>query len=221
MAPANIRIQQVTSPSDDLLKAAAQIYVDTLQGDPTLVGATAGHLEHAPEIILAVLTPIARVCGELYAATDADGALVGFSAWVPPGRSTFDTEEQAEMGLTQFLQGRLDAEAHGPYMKTVNEDMPKFIDGALGIPSAEKASYWCWFAAVKPEHQRQGVFRAMLEVVTEKATAQRAVMGFLTSNTTNTALAERAGFTNKGHTKVSAPWGEWEFWCLAKDTRLA
>lgn len=61
------------------------------------------------------------------------------------------------MGLTQFLQGRLAAEAHGPYMKTVsvqlrvllhrkyrsadvfafqvNEDMPKFIDGALGVPS--------------------------------------------------------------------------------------
>ncbi len=60
---------------------------------------------------------------------------------------------------------------------------------------AEKSSYWCWFAAVKSEHQRQGVFRAMLDVVTEKATAQNAVMSFLTSNSTNVRAASTVLFS--------------------------
>ncbi|KAI0370704.1 hypothetical protein BV20DRAFT_238186 [Pilatotrama ljubarskyi] len=216
--PPNITIQHVKSPGEELLQEATNIYVDTLQDDPTLVGATAGHLDRAPQIILAVLKPIALVSGEFYAATDENGELVGFTAWVPPGRSTFDTEEQAAMGLNSFMES-LHPDARGPYLKTVNEDMPHFIDRAMGMPSAEKACYWCWFAGVKPEYQRKGIFRSMLELVTAKAKAQGATMGVLTSNIRNTELLERlGGFVNKGHTKVNAPWGEWEFWCLAKDT---
>lgn len=63
------------------------------------------------------------------------------------------------------------------------------LTSARVFVQAEKAGYWCWFAAVKPEHQRQGVFRAMLDAVTDKATTQKAVMGFLTSNSTNVRAA--------------------------------
>ncbi|KAH9850931.1 hypothetical protein C2E23DRAFT_860930 [Lenzites betulinus] len=220
MPPSNISIERVTSPSDDILRAAVDIYVEAMYKDPTLVGATAGQLDRAHEIILAVLTPIARECGELYVATDAaaGGALVGFSAWVPPGRSTFDTEEQKQMGLQGFTSELHDG-AREPYLKTVNEDMPRFIDNAMGVPSAEKASYWCWFAAVRPEYRRQGIARRMLEIVTQEARAQGgAVLGFLASTAENAALAEKQGFATKGHTTIRAPWGEWEFWCLAKET---
>ncbi|KAI0354394.1 hypothetical protein OH77DRAFT_1496705 [Trametes cingulata] len=218
--PPNISIQLVKSPSEELLQEATKIYVDALQNDPTLVGATAGKLDRAPQVIHAVIKPIALVCGEFHAATDENGQLVGFTAWVPPGRSTFDTEEQASMGLNSFMEA-LHTEARGPYLKTVNEDMPQFIDKAMGMPSAEKACYWCWFAGVKPAYQRKGIFSAMVELVTSKAKAQGATMALLASNAENVAKVEKLGFTTKGHTKVTAPWGEWEFWCLAKDTTSA
>lgn len=59
--------------------------------DPSFIAALSGRLDLASQMTRAVITPLARVSGELYTATDAQGTLVGCAIWAPPGRTTFDT----------------------------------------------------------------------------------------------------------------------------------
>ena len=70
----------------------ALIYVLVLhRSDPSFIAALSGRLDLASQMARAVITPLARVSGELYTATDAQGTLVGCAIWAPPGRTTFDT----------------------------------------------------------------------------------------------------------------------------------
>ena len=55
------------------------------------MGVTGGRPDLGIAMTTGVLKPLSLISGELYTAKDENGELVGFTAWAPPGRATFDT----------------------------------------------------------------------------------------------------------------------------------
>lgn len=58
---------------------------------PDFMPMISGRPDIALSMAVGTLRPLALVSGELYTAKDENGELVGFTAWTPPGRSSFDT----------------------------------------------------------------------------------------------------------------------------------
>lgn len=67
------------------------------------MAAVSGRQDLAPLMARAVIRPLALVSGELYTAKDAQGELVGFTIWAPPGRSAFDTYVVAARARGRWL----------------------------------------------------------------------------------------------------------------------
>ncbi|OJT11899.1 hypothetical protein TRAPUB_11545 [Trametes pubescens] len=184
--------------------------------EPTFAAAVSGRQDLAPLMARAVIRPLALVSGELYTAKDAQGELVGFTLWAPPGRSAFDTPEQLEMGFNEFL-GHVDEEGRAFQMQVNGEVVPKFLEESLGIENAELDCYLCWFAMVREDYQRKGVCRALFDLTYEKAKATGATLALLTGTESNVAVYEKLGFKERGRQKFESPWAEWTFYCMARD----
>ncbi|KAH9850925.1 hypothetical protein C2E23DRAFT_869627 [Lenzites betulinus] len=163
-----------------------------------------------------VIRPLARVAGELYTARNAQGELVGFTLWAPPGRSTFDTPEQLEMGFGEFLAG---VDDRGKvFMGHVNGVIiPRFLQDALGIENAEHECYFCWFAMVQQEYQRKGICRALVDLANEKAKKAGTTMALLAGAEAKVKVYEKLGFVERGRRKMESPWAEWTFYCMARE----
>lgn len=65
---------------------------DNLDGylGATFLAAVSGDMELAPFMSVGIIKPLALIAGEMYTAKDENGILVGFTIWVPPGRSALD-----------------------------------------------------------------------------------------------------------------------------------
>lgn len=59
--------------------------------DPLSIALTGGDVRLLPYLIRAMVGAIAFMCGELYAAFNEHGAMVGFQGWVAPGDVLFST----------------------------------------------------------------------------------------------------------------------------------
>ncbi|KAI9069860.1 hypothetical protein FKP32DRAFT_1558913, partial [Trametes sanguinea] len=161
----------------------------------------------------------------------------GFTLWTPPGRDSFDTPDQLEMGFGDFMS-KLDEGDRDFLGRLLGEAVPAFVDGALGIEKAELNCYWCWFAFVREDYQNKGICTAMFELVHEKARtcnlalaqalpltllfakakSTGAVMGLLTQAATNVAKYEHLGFKEYGTERFDSPWASWTFHCMARKT---
>ncbi|KAJ8497056.1 hypothetical protein ONZ51_g757 [Trametes cubensis] len=210
--PANIVFQLETNPDERTIEAAAQLFIDLCKdGRPDL----------ALSMAVGTLRPLARVSGELYTAKDEHGELVGFAAWTPPGRSSFDTPEQSEMGIGDFLS-QLDDEGKSFQTYLFKEELPKFADRSLGMQNGERSCYWCWFAMVREDYQRKGVCRALFDMVHEKAKSTGATMALITNTRENVgcqvAKYERLGLKKRGEQLFRSPWIDWVYYCVARET---
>ncbi|OSC98589.1 hypothetical protein PYCCODRAFT_1374804 [Trametes coccinea BRFM310] len=160
-----------------------------------------------------IIKPMSITSGELYTAKNGRGELVGFALWTPPGRDSFDTPDQLEMGFGEFMS-KLDEGARNLLGRLLGEVVPAFVDGALGIEKAELNCYWCWFAFVREDYQNKGICTAMFDL----AKSTGAVMGLLTQDATNVTKYEHLGFKEYGKESFDSPWAKWTFYCMARKT---
>ncbi|KAI0938554.1 hypothetical protein AcV5_000206 [Taiwanofungus camphoratus] len=219
MAPPNVTVKQVERPSETLVEEAIQLFSALMPADPAAISFTAGDISRISDMARAMIKPIALVAGEMYTATDEDGALVGFTLWLPPGRNVWETEEQRQLGFYAFLE-TLPEEGKKYYPTVLGEEFPKVIDEFLGIPDAELNCYWCSFAFVRSDYQGKGIAKALFQLVFNKA-KEGETMALGTTNIRNVPIYEKMGFTVKGHKVMPSPWGDWPAWIFARGTKVS
>lgn len=64
---------------------------DVIGIDPLAIAFTGGDVRILPYLIRAMVGAIAFMCGDIYAAFNEQGVMVGFQGWVPPGQLLFST----------------------------------------------------------------------------------------------------------------------------------
>ncbi|KAL7278205.1 hypothetical protein ACG7TL_008179 [Trametes sanguinea] len=134
--PADVSIQYETNPDEKTLEDAARLYIDLSKDDPAFEAAIAGRHDLAWIMANGIIKPMSITSGELYTAKNGRGELVGFALWTPPGRDSFDTPDQLEMGFGEFMS-KLDEGARDLLGRLLGEVVPAFVDGALGIEKAK------------------------------------------------------------------------------------
>ena len=67
--------------------------------DPLCYASTGGDLTRLPMLIHPMIAEIAFRLGDMYGAFDENGTLVGFQAWVPPGKALFATYVSIELSI--------------------------------------------------------------------------------------------------------------------------
>ncbi|KAJ8497042.1 hypothetical protein ONZ51_g733 [Trametes cubensis] len=234
--PANLVLQHETNPDEKTIEAAARLYVELFKdGMHTSVFILRESIRAHRRISMTtgVLKPLSLISGELYTAKDENGELVGFTAWAPPGRATFDTPDQLEMGYIDFVK-QLDEDSRKFQSHLFREVLPKFVDESLEMENpkltsgdrdwgcqGEKKTYWCWYAMVRPDYQGKGIARALFSMVYEKAKATGATMALITNSRENIAKYGKLGFKELGEIDVKSPWGEWPYYCMARETKAS
>lgn len=96
--------------------------------DPLCCAFTGGDLSILTILNHAMISDIAFKIGDMYGAFDEDGTMVGFQAWVPPGKALFESRvsgEQAEIpdaGAEVRPSRDKDKEQLGPYIARLPTD---------------------------------------------------------------------------------------------------
>ncbi|KAI8994101.1 hypothetical protein BD414DRAFT_436640 [Trametes punicea] len=223
--PADVRIALEQTPSDLTLNAAAQLYMHLTKEDPASLGKTAGKIHLGERAAFGLLKSLALVTGEFYTARDESGELVGFAAWSLPGRSVFERAELLEMGFNKFLANLTEAE-RDYYRDVLNPAAERFVNESLNMENGERDTYWCYFAMVREDYQNKGICRAMFNIVHQKARDVGAPMALFASTRKNVSnqswyqveIYKRLDYNERGRQSFSAPWGEWEVFCLSRDS---
>jgi len=218
MAPSNVSVGYVEKPSEEIIDEAVQIFCGLMPDDPAAVAFVGGNISLIPAMAKGMIRPLALISGEMYAATDEDGTLVGFTLWTPPGKALFNTEDQLKEGWMDFVD-LLSDEAKGYYAQSMGVEWPAFLDRSLGIENATLNTYYCHFAFVRADYQGKGVAKALFELVFEKARRLRTVTALGTTNEVNVIKYSKIGLENKGHIVIPSPWRNWPGWAFMKDFR--
>ncbi|EMD31808.1 hypothetical protein CERSUDRAFT_119380 [Gelatoporia subvermispora B] len=215
MTPANISVQQVRTPSEELAEAAIQLYESLMVDDPATDALTAGQPELIGLMARAMIKPSVLIAAEMYTAIDENGVLVGFTLWLPPGSNVCTTEEQRQMGLYQFLAS-LSEKGREYYTNVLGQEFPRFINAALGIENAKTATYYCAYAMVRTDYQGKGILKALFELVFPQAERLGVMMALATTNGRNVAIYNKLGFATRGYETMQSPWGEWPAWVFSR-----
>lgn len=212
-------VEHVEKPSDSMLEEAIKIFCDLVPEDPMTISLIGGDPSLTTVMARAMIKPQALVSGEMYAAMDKSGTLVGFTLWLRPGRDMYDFEgdQETEMGLDEFKSKLSDG---GKYFDEVlGKEFPKVIDSFTGIEDTPRNTYWCNFAFVRADWHGKGVAKAMFTIACEKAKEIGVPLGLVTANSRNLKIYERMGFELKGHKLMSSPWRPWDAWVFLKETK--
>jgi len=218
MAPPNIVIAHVETPSEHLIDELVSIFFDLEKDNPAWDAVTAGDSSRIPSLASALMTPLISGVGDVYTARDEDGILVGFALWTAPGKCLFSTEDQMNMGYIDYLQG-LPEECAIYHSEVMGKDVPAFIDEAIGITEAGTKTYWCEFMYVLAEYQGKGISTAFVKLAYEKARKSNAIMALTTQESRNVPIYERLGFKVVGHRVVKSPWVDWPLWVFSRETQ--
>ncbi|KAI0731602.1 hypothetical protein C8Q72DRAFT_906355 [Fomitopsis betulina] len=216
MTPPNITIQKLDVPTEGHVEEAVQIFCKLMQEDPLAIALTGGDLRILPYLIRAMVGAIAFTCGDMYAALNQHGAMVGFQAWVPPGQLLFSTDEQ-RVRLKDFVE-RQSEKAKAYLQQALEIDFPKLIDDSTGIEQCELNTYWCNFNFVAAEYQQQGISKAMSNLVYEKAVAHKWTMALATTDVRNITIYNHLDFKLVGYSNMSSPCIDWPAWIYIRRT---
>ncbi|EPS97204.1 hypothetical protein FOMPIDRAFT_1128969 [Fomitopsis schrenkii] len=154
--------------------------------DPLCCAFTGGDLSILTILNHAMISDIAFKIGDMYGAFDEDGTMVGFQAWVPPGKALFESRDKEQLG---------------PYIARLPTDEIK----AFVLHSVELNTHWCQFNFIKQEYHGKGISKAIMELPFEKSRVNGWTMALVTSDATNVPIYEHHGFVNEGHKLVHTP----------------
>ncbi|KAH9943875.1 hypothetical protein B0H21DRAFT_747377 [Amylocystis lapponica] len=218
MVPPNISVQYVEKPTEALVEEAVQVFAKLMPDDLASLSFTGGNISLLPAMGRSMIKPIALIAGEMYTATDENGALVGFTLWLPPGSNVMTSEEQRQMGLYPFME-LLSDEAKAYFPEVLGVEFPTFVSESTGIPETELNTWWCSFAFVSADYQGKGLTKAMFELVYEKAKKTGTPMTLSTTNIRNVEIYKRLGFEVKGYKVMKSPWTDWPSWVFLRETK--
>ncbi|KAF8971928.1 hypothetical protein BDZ97DRAFT_1153970 [Flammula alnicola] len=205
MAP-SFRVQRIHNPTEERLAAAADIFTELMKTNLGAVSLAGGDISLMKYEALALLRA-GVLSGEYYEATDQEGQLIGYNMWMPPGQEIFSTEEQRKLGFYEFMS-RLSDEAENYFKTKYVAEFPGFVASLLG-PTGKLDSWWLHMAMIRRDYQRQGVLRALVGLVLEKASKAGEYLATCTTNDDNIRVYTGLGFDYKGSTPMDSPWGEW------------
>ncbi|EGO00642.1 hypothetical protein SERLA73DRAFT_178507 [Serpula lacrymans var. lacrymans S7.3] len=211
-----VTVQRVERPSETQIEASVALFVSCMKDNIAALSLSGCDAT--------LLDPMARstlmagiLAGEYYNATDESGDVVGFALWMPPGEEMFSKPEQRELGLNDFM-ARLPEVGRDYYKNTYSAVFLDFVSSCLG-PTGKRDAWWLHMLMVHPERQRQGIGRALVGPVLEKATQKGEVLALSTTTHTNVPIYTAMGFKEMGGRTVPSPLGEWPLHVFSLDTR--
>ncbi|KZV71915.1 hypothetical protein PENSPDRAFT_650174 [Peniophora sp. CONT] len=211
-----VHVLVIDRPSEATINEAIDMFCAAFANDPPARAFTGGNPELMHDLGRAVLSPL-RGSARLYAATDAEGELVGASFWTPPGKPDREAGLQRESALQEFL-GKLPEDTAAHVGTVLGKMVPKLFDEAVGMGEAEVHCYECDMLIVRPDHQGHGIARKMFEFATHQADAMNAKMLLWTGRDVNVKVYEKLGMTLRSSTDIKEPTGEdWTLHVLMRE----
>ncbi|KAI0713522.1 hypothetical protein C8Q76DRAFT_796479 [Earliella scabrosa] len=205
MTSPNVLIQQVISPSQELVEDVIALMTDLMRDDPAFL-AMSGNDESVRPLITRTWVIDGIAIGDLWTATEGDD-LVGFMLFLPPGAAAkISKEERAK--INQPLLDALSKEGLEYYMKTYYQDFPVFVSQCLA-PVSLGDVWWLRSAMIRPDRQRQGIARALLEPMRRKAAELGQCIACSTTTFRNVAVYKGLGFEERGTREMPSPWNTW------------
>ncbi|KZT04282.1 uncharacterized protein LAESUDRAFT_658088 [Laetiporus sulphureus 93-53] len=212
----SLTITRVEQPSPKLIDDSVNLFVALMKSDPAIESLCGGDVSLAGPMARAMLNA-GVLAGEYYAALDENGELAGFTLWMPPGQEMFSTQEQRDLGLTDFM-ARLPPEGKEYYKDTYLAEFPGFVSSCIG-PTGKVDSWWLHMAMVRQERQQQGIARSLIGLVRDKAKEKGETLACSTTTLTNASAVIALGFDLKGERNMPSPWGDWPLYVFALDTK--
>ncbi|KAH9838985.1 uncharacterized protein C8Q71DRAFT_703475, partial [Rhodofomes roseus] len=212
-------------PADKLIEDSVELFTSLMQngslvgGETTLLGSMARSMIKA-----AVL-----VAGEYYPALDENGELAGYALWMPPGRVLFDTRGSSITRMSYVRRPEVEDVLTNKYFK----EFPGFVNKCMGSPKSKTDAWWLHNLFVRPDRQRQGIGRQLIEVVKQKVgtysapepshltSGQGQTLACSTTQDYNALVYKAYGFEQKGLRTMPSPWGDWPLYVFALDTAKA
>ncbi|KDR85989.1 hypothetical protein GALMADRAFT_132605 [Galerina marginata CBS 339.88] len=204
-------VQRVENPDEEQINISADLFCDLMKDNQGAISLSGGDKSLMKLQALAIIRAGA-FAGEYYTATNSDGEVVGYALWMPPGKELFSTEEERKLGFTEFM-ARLPEEGKEYFRTTASTSyylahFPGFVNGILG-PTGKLDSWWLHMAMVRPDYQRKGITRALINVVRKKAAKSGDTLACSTTNDDNVPVYVALGFAHRGKKIMPSPWGDW------------
>jgi len=208
-------VQRIENPTEEQIDISADLFYELMKDNQGAISLSGGDKSLMKLQALAILRG-AAFGGEYYTATTPEGELIGYTLWMPPGQELFTTEEQRKPGFYDFMT-RL-SEAGKEYFRTTYlAHFPGFVNGILG-PTGKRDAWWLHMAMVRPDHQKKGITRALINLVREKASKSGDTLACSTTNDDNVPVYLALGFTHRGKKIMPSPWGDWPVHLFSLDT---
>ncbi|KAH6896135.1 hypothetical protein BKA70DRAFT_786500 [Coprinopsis sp. MPI-PUGE-AT-0042] len=199
-------VKRVENPTDEEIEVSVDLFVDLMSEDRSVQSLVGSNAALIPLMIRAMLWAGALE-GEYYIATDEAGNFAGYSMWMPPGRDLFGTDAQRALGLNDFMEGLSDS-TKDYWKNTYIANFPGFVQEQMG-PTGKTDAWWLHQAMVRKEFQRQGVAKALIEVVLKRARDNRETLGTTTTSDENISVYTALNFKHKATKMMPSPLGEW------------
>ncbi|KAI0062407.1 acyl-CoA N-acyltransferase [Artomyces pyxidatus] len=190
MSISKIQVRHVQTFTEKDVQQVIDIWSQAYRDDEFIRTTTRGIPELFEKFIHATFIAAMRG-GEIYFATHEDNTVAGVAAWYPPGRLAFDSPEQAEGGYNELF------DRHPELVDWWMDFLPKFSTEALG-EGFKLASWHLMFIGVRPELQRHGVGRALIEHVKQIAEREGKALCVEAGTEDTIAFYQDCGFFIRG-----------------------
>ncbi|KAF8817269.1 hypothetical protein BYT27DRAFT_7201705 [Phlegmacium glaucopus] len=212
-------IRQLTSPSKDDAEAAIAVLTAAFTDGISYTVET-GNDPVATELLVRAVVAAGLMAGEVYAAYDGelDGKVVGVAVWFPPGREMFDDDQMKEEIMTPFMNS-----LPTKLRKWWEDELwPKYNELLVkGYAPGMKTGSWALGELATVASARQnGVARALVNVVRDKARMSGDCLTVETHTELNVSIYQRLGFKVVASTDGAVfhnEHGSFAMWALEMD----
>ncbi|KAH9928900.1 uncharacterized protein B0H18DRAFT_999285 [Fomitopsis serialis] len=210
-----VKLARLHNPTKRQLDEFEALFVLTMSSDLAAISICGGDQSLIGPMARAMILA-ATLGGEIYAATEEGGAIVGCAVWMPPGQELLSTPEQRQLGWNDFF-AKVPQEGKDWFTKTYSNEVTTFINKILG-PTGKLDSWYLNIIMVHPEHQGRGIATKFISIVRENASAHGTMMALSTSDPRNVPIYKALHFEQRGDKRIPSPWGDWSLYIFTQDT---
>ncbi|KAF6744206.1 acyl-CoA N-acyltransferase [Ephemerocybe angulata] len=198
MAPLSLSIRRVTELTEEEVEATKALFSDAYKDHEFTSIVTGGDASLFGDFHMMCITAGLNA-GQVYVAENDSKDIVGVAVWHPPEQAhPFDTPNvEAAVPILNSFFPKLRDEVKEWWMSFLPESV-RLMSGQFS-PEERFASWYLQELATAPAYQRQGVARALVDVVKKQAAAQgRVVTTQIASSEHDVAIFKKLGFTEIG-----------------------
>ncbi|KAH8091343.1 acyl-CoA N-acyltransferase [Cristinia sonorae] len=214
MSNSTITFHKIVAPPPEVLSQIIEVQVEALHHDPFRHCLVGGDWSILPALERALVGAV-HVAGEIWVAQDGD-EIVAFAGWFGPGRELLDgSPEQEAAGWNDFAE-LMPTELRDFWYNDFTPSFDGFVEETLGA-GMKKKSWDLALLATRPDYQRRGIGRRLVEVKEKQLAQDGEILVCLESATEkNTRLYESWGWQVQGHRTFSSPYGWYDTWVMTK-----